>query len=53
MSSIRSASSRTRIGDRVERDQAPVEQVLQAAGRRDEHVRLARALRLLRSGTPP
>ena len=46
MSSIRSASSRIEHADAVERDDLPLDQVLQAAGRGDEDVRFARGLRL-------
>ena len=38
MSSIRSASSRTRIRDGGEVDHAPIHQILQPAGRCDEYV---------------
>jgi len=46
MSSIRSASSRTRTRHAVERDHAALHQVVQPAGRRDEHVRVLRLLGL-------
>ena len=40
--------------DGVERDQLPVDEVLQAAGRGDEHLRVAGVLRpACASGTPP
>ena len=48
MSSIRSASSRTRHPDAVERDEPALDEILEAAGRRDQDVGAARALRLAR-----
>ena len=48
MSSIRSASSRTRIRIALERDEPPVREVGEAAGRRDDDVRALELLRLRR-----
>ncbi len=50
MSSMRSASSRTSTEIAVERDEPALDEVLQPAGRGDEHVRAARELRLLAQG---
>ena len=46
MSSMRSASSRTSTRTDAERDEPPLEQVVEPAGRRDEQLRAARLLRL-------
>ena len=46
MSSIRSASSRTRILTDVERDQAPLDEIVEPAGGGDDDVRAAQALHL-------
>ena len=52
MSSIRSASSRTRIADASSLTSPPLEQVLEPAGRGDEDVGLAGLLRLGRDRDP-
>ena len=53
MSSMRSASSSTSIADVVERDEPPLDEILQAAGRRDDDVRAAGRLDWLAIGAPP